>query len=129
MSKTGRPLSSQECEMCVWGRDVWGGGHLHGQQGSGGVPEKRCRLGGPALREEEWPVKLPLERPPKEEPLPLTKLLSLEGNSSASSDVSLWFAANVCKTHTHMAIKSGVQQSRVVHSLLHTHIHHLLGLQ
>ena len=71
-----------------------------GQQGGGGAPEKRCRLGGPAVREEEGPVKLPRERPPKEEPLPLTKLLSLDGNSSTSSDVSLWFAANVYKiTH------------------------------
>ena len=75
---------------------VWGRGY--GQHGSGGAPEKRCRLGGPAVR-EEGPVKLPLDRAPKEEPLPLTKLLSLDGNSSPSSDVSLWFAANVCNTH------------------------------
>ena len=52
------------------------------------------------MREEEGPLKLPLDRPPKEEPLPLTKLLSLDGNSSPSSDVSLWFAANVCNPHT-----------------------------
>ena len=70
------------------------------QQYSDERPEKRCRLGGPAVREKERPEKEGPERPPKEDPLPLTKLLSLNGNSSPSSDVSLWLAANVCRHPT-----------------------------
>ena len=64
---------------------------------SGCSPEKRCRLGGPAVRLDKRPVKDPPDRPPKEEPLVRTKLPSLDGNSSPSSDVSRWLAANVCK--------------------------------
>lgn len=98
------------------------------------IPEKRCRLGGPAPREEEGPLKLPLERPPKEEPLAFTKLPSLDGNSSPSSDVSRWFAANVCnntrirlKSCTTSCICTANYSAACIHTL-HAHVCDFIGL-
>ena len=55
------------------------------------------------VREGRRRLKEEPERAAKELPLPRTKLPSREGNSSLSSDVSRWLAANVC-TQTHSAL-------------------------